>query len=698
MAMSPSAHKRRFVLRSAALLVLVSVGAVLATVGAERLRGRFDLTATRQHALAPRTERVLENLSTDYEVVVVADFARVSALAENAVEDVLTEFTRASDRLRVTTIDAGRPDQEADFVALLDRLASVYASEIEARETALDRSRESLDRTIALLGDAAASLDQAARAADPAGQARAALEDLAATLRIRVRDAERARDGAAELRAQTLLGSTLAPLDRALGAARAELESLAADAGAVLARLEPAGAELREAEPARRALELARDAAAAAHGSLADLPPSELFAVVRALESDNAVVVFSDRGVTAVAFSALFPSAESETVDDRGVAEFRFVGEELLATAIASLEQTARPIVVITHPWPVRLLDAAGAPNPNAGPLAIAGLVDRLRLRGIDAAEWPVALADAAPALARLDPEGERPVIYAVLGTVATSGEASLANAKLATAIEELVEAGAPTILSFSPSTLPGAGSPDILTAPLEPLGIDPDTGRPLVRAVRTPEGVVADPGFTMNVGASDHPIARAITGLATRLGWATPIEIEETPGVSVWPLLEVADADDVWAESEWIRLWSSSAAARRRQAPPEPTPGLDDLDGPWTLAVAAQRAHPSEAGELQRLVVVGATAWFFDASILPARRVDGRVAAALPGNGELIDASIAWLAGQDELIAPGAVARDIPRIGPIDPGALAAIRWTLALAPALAVLLLGAALRVIRG
>ncbi len=697
MALTPAAAKRRFVLRSALVVILVSVGTVLVSVAAERTRARYDLTATRQHALSPRTKQILNNASRDYEIAVVADFATVSPLARSAMDDVLTELVKSSDRVRVTQIDAGRPDQEDEFAALLSRLADLYEEDIAARESALTDSRGAIDRAAGLLTSAASALAESAQAQGPTDPARAAAENLAATLRVRVRDAEAAAQQIDQTSERQLLGSDLAPLDEALTATRAQLDSLANDARLVLARAEAAVPD----SLAIRALQDARDAAASAAESLNALPPSELYAVVRALERDDAAVVVSDAGATAVSFAALFPPAELVAEDDRGVAEFRFVGEELLATAVASLEDAQRPILVLVHPWPVRLLDDSGAPSPNAGPLAIAGLIDRLRLRGIDAFEWPVGDQDAPPTLADFNPTAERPVVWAVLGTVAAGGDTALRNGKLATAIEDLLAQGQPLLLSYSPSTLPGAGSPDILAQPLEPLGLQLDTGRPLLRAVRTPQGDSADPGFTLATSASDHPIAEAIDALTARFGWISPIDFNESlpgsGGVTFTPIYEINDPD-AWAESQWTDLWSSSQNARRRLSTPTPTPTLDDTEGPWTIAAAVERPSPTEPGELQRLVVVGATAWFFDASILPARRVDGRVAAAFPGNGELFDASVSWLANQDHLIAPGAVARDIPRVKPIDASTLTLLRWTLALAPALTVLLTGAAIRMIRG
>jgi len=693
MALTPASAKRRFVLRSAVLLVSASVLAVLLTVAGERSHARYDLTATRQHALSPRTKQILASASRDYEIAVVADFATVSPLARSAMDDVLSELVKSSGRVRVTQIDAGRPDQEAEFAELLDRLAALYADDISARETGLSDARAAIDRSSALMIDASTSLAETASATDATDPVRQALEGLAATLRVRARDGASAAQQIDALRERRLLASDLAPLDEALTSASAQLDSLATDAALVLARVEAAAPGTR----ATTALENARDTAASASETLSALAPSELYAIVRALERDDTAVVLSDAGATAVSFSALFPPADLVAGDDRGVAEFRFVGEELLATAVAALENSNRPIVVLVHPWPVRLLTPSGAPNPQAGPLAIAGLLDRLRLRGVDAFEWAVAEEDAPPTLSEFDPAGERPIVWAVLGTVASGPDGAVNNGKLATAIEELLGAGEALLLSYSPSTLPGAGSPDLLTQPLAPLGVTLDTGRPLLRAVRTPQGDSADPGFTLSASTGDHLIAQSIDGLTARFGWLSPIDLDPAPGVNASSLYEIS-GDDVWAESQWTDLWSSSQNARRRLATPTPTPGLDDSDGPWTIAATLERASPSEPGELQRVVVVGATAWFFDASILPARRVDGRVAAAFPGNGELFDASVSWLSGQDHLIAPGAVARDIPRVQSIQPGALTILRWALALGPALAVLLIGAAVRMIRG
>jgi hypothetical protein len=75
---------------------------------------------------------------------------------------------------------------------------------------------------------------------------------------------------------------------------------------------------------------------------------------------------------------------------------------------------------------------------------------------------------------------------------------------------------------------------------------------------------------------------------------------------------------------------------------------------------------------------VVGSFDWFFDEWTRPATIVDERIVADNPGNAELFEAAVLWLAGQDELIARSPTARATPRIESIDPGRLSALRWSL--------------------
>jgi hypothetical protein len=188
------------------------------------------------------------------------------------------------------------------------------------------------------------------------------------------------------------------------------------------------------------------------------------------------------------------------------------------------------------------------------------------------------------------------------------------------------------------------------------------------------------------------------VNGLSTLLPWATAIEITDTEGASAWPIMMIEETDSIWGESQWIEFWSMPQTQRDRlQNPPAPTEGRDATDGPWTIAAAAERIHPSGSG-LQRLVVVGGTGWFFDVYTQGFTNVDGRTVLTSPGNLELFEASIHWLAEQEDLVGASARAADAPRIAPLQASQLTALRWALGAGLPFMVLALGVSVRLYRG
>lgn len=179
-------------------------------------------------------------------------------------------------------------------------------------------------------------------------------------------------------------------------------------------------------------------------------------------------------------------------------------------------------------------------------------------------------------------------------------------------------------------------------------------------------------------------------------MAWPIRVAIEEpAPGVEVWPLVTHTDAAQ-WCESQWLPLWQvaienqgSVAAPSRDSRDYEPA-----QDEPVTLACAIERASPRGAGT-QRLVVVGTHSygqfgWLADHVTHDQRVVDGRPVRSHPGNLELLDASISYLAGRDELIAQSPEAGDSPTIRAIDERTLRLIRAGLALGLPALVLVVG--------
>jgi hypothetical protein len=91
---------------------------------------------------------------------------------------------------------------------------------------------------------------------------------------------------------------------------------------------------------------------------------------------------------------------------------------------------------------------------------------------------------------------------------------------------------------------------------------------------------------------------------------------------------------------------------------------------------VAAQRQSPM-GGQVQRFILVGSGGWMLSYVADAVTRLGGeRYALTNPGNQELMLASVHWLAGMDELIAPSAVSRQVARLDGID--SAVALTWGL--------------------
>ncbi|MEM9372366.1 MAG: hypothetical protein AAGA55_01865, partial [Planctomycetota bacterium] len=422
--------------------------------------------------------------------------------------------------------------------------------------------------------------------------------------------------------------------------------------------------------------------------------------VARAIESGEALLVVGppETGVAAVDLESLLPS--TELLDRAGISPAGFIGpraQELVATTIGSLLRPQRPVVVFTH---------GGRPGEllGSGEL-ISKVVERLGRSGIDTLEWAAAEEPVPPGLSSLDPTGGRPVVHVVISADSTrgSGEGRLTGAQraeqLAVSVRRVIDAGGSVLLSLNPSVFPTYGDPDPMASLAEPFGIQAQTGTPLLRSSVGPAGRTADPLMTLVTDGGAHPIADAARGLRFALPWAVPIQIESGDDDSAFPIIvaEGDRAEDYWAENQWLRFWSTPGQSRAlMRSQPEFNPETDRRSDEWVLAAAGERV---DRGATQRMVVIGSNAWATDGVIEAAEQlVDGRITTRFPGNGTLLDASIAWLAGQDELIAPGADARPIATIEPLAPAQLNTIRWILVGGLPALILISGAAWRTLRG
>lgn len=689
-AITPARTRTRFAAASGVLVLATIVSVVAINALAERFPVRVDVTATREQELSPRTAKLLGGLAGNYEIVVAADWRLIDRRAAQRVRDVLDLFTRGSPRVTATIIDVTTASGSASYQRLLDRLARRDEPEVAAQAA-----------TIRSAADAAEQLASALESLGP--RVRGVRELIppdapGADANTRFFDEQGARCGAIGVQLRAVASASRSALDAPLPSLGvpdldAAAEPLRRDLASLEEGLRAVGDSLRrfaDAEampPAAReaARPLAgefrglRDAAAIHADALARLGRVDAVRVARTLQAAEAALVIGPpgAGVTAIPLAWLFPPGEAIDAAGESLADMRRRNEELFATAIDSLARPVNPIVVLVHGWPHTLLDRTRA---------FSSLEERLGLRGIDMVEWPAALTRDPPSLVRLNPRGDRPVVYvsfsddAAKGTTGGTTGAQRAES-LGEALARLADDGKPILLSVLPSVMPTQGLADRAVAILPLFGLRADSGRPLLKDTLTPTGRVVIPDHLLLARESDHPIAGAVRGLLTMFEWPVPLRVlpeAEAPRARVTPLY-VLDDREAWAESEWLGLWTVSAPGTRRGTPatlPAKDSARDDGAGPWVVAAAVERDRP-HGGGTQRLVAVGANTWFTDrVTTQQASRVDGRVAAANPGNIELFEAAVSWLAGQDDRIGASATARAVPLIRPIDPSTLALVRW----------------------
>jgi len=698
-------RRLRYGFSTAVILLAVTASCVIAGALGTRWSARFDVTATREHTISPRTRALLNQLDQATEVVVAVDFARIDPRAALHMRDVLAGFDQASDLVEVTEIDLGSPGGRDAFRTLVDRLAGVIGARVGRHESTLREAIASVrDAENALEGFSATLLKERERLSASSSGAEG-LSRIAAAARILARSAGEAIDEAESQLEERVGGSGLAGVDSARRSAGATMDALLVDLDALVDAVIAIGPALDanagvDPNAAANTLRAVRDGVARAADKTQRLAPIQTLSAIRTIEAGSGAVVIAGERARAIPVEALFPPTALIDRATTGVADLRFVGESLLAASIGSLSgvRTA-PIVVLVHGAEGLQLDDQGRPQTQDAQRAFGSLLESLHLRGVRVAEWAPATGRPRPTFAGEDGGGERPVVWATFPVQVRSAGSAQRMSQHAAAVEGLIASGESVLLSFDASTLPSVGETDPMADPLAALGIRVRTGASMLRRMNTPDGTIVDGQFVLRSANREHAIGRAIDGLAIRLAWPCPIETEAVSGVVTWPLLTQSGSAHVWGEMEWMAYRSLSPTQRAMVADtPTPDPGVDLVDGPWTLALAAERAASGSDARMQRLVVVGANGWFTDVVARDSTTVDGRTVLKNPGNAELFDAAVSWLAHQDDLIGSGPGAFETPRIPSMSPGRLTALRWGLIVGLPTLVLLIGGAVRLLRG
>ncbi|MEO1583802.1 MAG: hypothetical protein AAFR96_04420 [Planctomycetota bacterium] len=685
---------------------LLSIGiAVLINVLASSHAFRLDVTATGRLALSPRTVGVLERSQPGTEIVLAADLSGRTrpGVQVRRVLDVLEEIDRRSDALGVSVIDTS----SASGLASFERLVVDLAARDEAGVAA------AASRTMRAAGSVASAEQDLLGLAEGiealrGGVGREQSADLAARasrLRATADQIGPMREGLGTLMSREIAGVVLPDL-----AAARDVLVESADAVRTLLRVVAdsliaiGGDGSADEETRLRAADLAdrcsavSDRLGSASASLQSAALPGVVRVVGALTSSEALLVLGPAGggVAAVSLDDLFPaSAPGAPVRDPGRR-----AESLVTNALVTLVASDRPLVVVVHGGTRRVL-AGGADAP------FASLRRRSGLRGVEWVEWPVAMEPERPGATAAAAADGRPVVYAVIGIDTSAAGGVDRSARTADVLRGLIDSGERVLVNLAPSTLPGTGQADQMADAVSRLGLEADTGRPVLREtgrgaqrrvdweqtlVPTADQSAAEPGQT--------GLASSVEGLGVLLPWPSVIG-RQRGGVdaSFERLIPVEGVDRAWREGEWLGYWVTPAS-QRPMLREKPTPG-GTRDGeivaggdPGDVAFA----WAVDRGDLGRAIVVGSHLWMFDSVADRPAVVDGRIVQQHPGNAELFLAGVEWLAGSDELLGRGAAALETPTVQPIADGRLALLRWLLIGGLPVGVLLIGVGVRVVGG
>ncbi len=662
------------------------------------LRVRIDATRTRAYSLSPQTRALLDGLQGDWTIAMVLGGDRVGEDQLRQVSEVLSRYDQASDRVRTLRIDPADPAMLGDYEGLLADLRAIYSEPVAAHEEALDAGRGALAGLTVLLEQHGGALVTARQRLDADGGAAAAgrprLDGVLGVIGLRLEQAPRLEQEVAaamsvdEARPLPDYDTARSILAAALSGWGQELFELGRSIDAW--RQEPdLPAALREyAAWAPASLRAEATALAAAADPLQHLPPLELSRLARSLEQGEAAVVMGPQGAAVISSAQLFPTLNLRRREGGEIAfDQRFRGEQAIAAALRSLLVERAPMVVLVHAQGQSMLKRR---DGNVDALGAATVLGGSRY---DVTEWNVGQSD------RPRPAAGQKAVWVVLPPpVVEKREAATGEAerRLIDATETLLEDGEAVLLSLAPSVLPRLGQKDPWRGLVAPLGLDADTGRVVYERMRDAESNVVNQRMLQVVNyESIHPIAAAAHGLQTSFDLPVALRIVEPApaGVVRIPVATLDAAENRWLESDWM-------LPPDRLGDPDPSERLT-ADEPIVVAVERVGVHPGPgAGNRgrQRAIVVGSGGWALSyIADVTLSAGGGRAVLLNPGNYELLQASIAWLADADDMIAPSPVSRQVARLEGVGTAAQTLWRWiAVALVPG-ACLLLGVAVWFMR-
>lgn len=687
------------------VMAAILLAVIMANLAASTRHARIDLTFTRAHRLSPRTTQLLDRLGPGYQIVLAVDRAATDQRCFDATLDLLNQMADRTTSLDLRTIDVGSTSGRAQFESLIVELQNRERPLVESQAARFNQSATQLQSNAAVLRQSQATLETLAQSVPgnrpDATDIRSFFAQRAALLGLLADQHEHIASAINTALSTTQPGTlpdTATLRDRVLPELNA-IETQLAPVVSQLARFAATDSmpdsHRTESSTSTREIGTILDALRVDIDALTQFRRASVFRVASAIETGEACLVIgpTEAGLTGLDRASIIPSI---TDPNRSPAEAARHAEDMFTIALASVASHDPPILIIIH--------AEIEPFVMTTP-AFEQFIDRNRLRGVDVVEWPIITQPEHPPLEPLDPDSIRPVVYFAIApnsaAASVQGDEERAGARraarLGAVLSTLRDEGAQLAININPSVFPTFGDDDPIASVVAPFGLKPLTGSPLLLSQLGQRGDRHTITAADAVGTGgEQPIAKALAGLSTRMLWPIVIDEEPVPGVETFTLLTVEGGTDRWLESQWIGVWQE---ASQNTATVNATfdPARDVRRDSYTVARATQRPHPTGTG-FQRILCIGSNAWALDRVAQERARLDGRLVPLHPGNLELIDAGVFWLAGQDDMIAQGASTASSPTVSAMEPAIRTRLAWFVLAGLPLGVLALGIGYRICRG
>lgn len=588
-------------------------------------RVRIDATGTRAYTLSNQTTQLLDGLEDPWKIVVLLDDARVGKPILRQIDEVLRRYQEGSPQLSIVRIDLTKVNSIEEYEQLLRELIELYGDELATAEVAIQSGISQFTElmtfasSMSVWAETLVELPSTTEEQETLRTLSSVFALLGAEGHVILDEVHKAmRIDESQPLPQISFARDI--LVAATGQWSRELAEVAwwltNDRSASIADICVSEAPLFDAMAAKLAV---------SDDSLRRLGELELGLLATQLTVGEGAIILSPGRATMIPASMLFPTRIGGT--NTISVDQRFRGEQIISSAMRSLQSNDLPTVVFVHAEKNSLL--GHRPN-NIDVRAASGLLETSRFQ---VREW-------------IPSEGPRPsidsssVVWIVIPPTSRAGlELSPREQTLLESVRGLIAADEPILLNMQPSLLPRYGQQDPWATLAESLGVTADTKHILVERVAVgPNQLEVQRGQMVKDTNSEHLIARAVQGRQIYIPLPIPIEGGE-------PLLVVHPSSDRWLDEQWEREISNVSSR----------PPLQE-----EIALASAVTHHGGT----RAIVVGSGGWLFSWATDRAISLGGdSVALVNPGNSEFLLASVEWLSGLDDWIAAGPIGQQSSRV-----------------------------------